>query len=97
MSALGDIHLADLNEERRRRVLVASNARFNRATRRVVVIPEVFGEPDDVPFPWRVMVDDAIFAVDLLRTISIERLLQRTGQASLVDMLQIRRAILHIT
>jgi len=97
VSALGDIHLADLNEERRRRVLVASNARFNRATRRVVVIPEVFGEPDDVPFPWRVMVDDAIFAVDLLRTISIERLLQRTGQASLVDMLQIRRAILHIT
>lgn len=97
MSALGDIHLADLNEERRRRVLVASNARFNRATRRVVVIPEVFGEPDDVPFPWRVMVGDAIFAVDLLRTISIERLLQRTGQASLVDMLQIRRAILHIT
>ncbi len=97
MSALGDIHLADLNEERRRRVLVASNARFNHATRRVVVIPEVFGEPDDVPFPWRVMIDDAIFAVDLLRTISIERLLQRTGQASLVDMLQIRRAILHIT
>jgi len=97
VSALGDIHLADLNEERRRRVLVASNARFNRATRRVVVIPEVFGEPDDVPFPWRVMVGDAIFAVDLLRTISIERLLQRTGQASLVDMLQIRRAILHIT
>ena len=97
MSALGDIHLADLNEERRRRVLVASNARFNCATRRVVVIPEVFGEPDDVPFPWRVMVGDAIFAVDLLRTISIERLLQRTGQASLVDMLQIRRAILHIT
>jgi len=97
VSALGDIHLADLNEERRRRVLVASNARFNRATRRVVVIPEVFGERDDVPFPWRVMIDDAIFAVDLLRTMSIERLLQRTGQASLVDMLQIRRAILHIS
>lgn len=97
MSALGDIHLADLNEERRRRVLVASNARFNRATGRVVVIPEVFGEPDDIPFPWRVRVADAIFAVDLLRTTSIERLLQRTGHAALVEMLQIRRAILHIT
>lgn len=97
MSALGDIHLADLNEERRRRVLVASNSRFNRAANRVVVIPEVFGEADEVQFPWRVTVDEAVFAVDFLRTIPVERLLQRTGQASHLEMLQVRRAIQHIT
>ena len=41
MSEAGDIYLADLDEERRRRVLVVSNARFNRAAERVLVAPEL--------------------------------------------------------
>ncbi len=97
MTAQGDIHLADLNEERRRRVVVASKSRFNRAADRVVVIPEIFGDPDEVPFPWRISDDDAVFAVDLLRTIPIERLLERTGQVSHEALLQIRHVIYQIT
>ena len=97
MSEPGDIHLADLNEERRRRVLVASNSRFSRAAGRVVVIPEVFGAPDEVPFPWRVNSDGAVFAVDLLRTLPVERLLERTGHASHTALVQIQRAIRLIT
>ncbi len=97
MTLQGDIYLADLNEEIRRRVLIASNSRFNRTAGRAVVIPEIFGEPDAVPFPWRVTVDDATFAVDLLRTIPVERLLQRIGQVPHPAMIQIRRAITHVT
>ncbi|TPW09674.1 MAG: Uncharacterized protein FD127_4064, partial [Acidimicrobiaceae bacterium] len=52
----GDIHLADLNDKLRRRVLVISSARFHHASGRALVAPEVIGEPDDVPFPWRVQV-----------------------------------------
>jgi mRNA-degrading endonuclease toxin of MazEF toxin-antitoxin module len=96
VTAQGDIHLADLNEERRRRVLVVSTVRFNRMTRRVVVIPEVGGAPDEVPFPWRIEVEGAVFAVDLLRSMPAERLLQRTGRATHATMLQVRRAIQHI-
>ena len=74
MIDVGDIHLADLNEERRRRVLVVSIARFHRAADRVLIAPETLGPPDDVPFPWRVAVDGAVFAVDFLRTIPLDTL-----------------------
>lgn len=97
MTEPGDIYLADLNEERRRRVLIASNARFNHAAGRVVVVPEVFGGMDDVRFPWRIAGDDAVFAVDLLRTIPAERLLDRVGRAAHPAMAQVRRAITNIT
>jgi mRNA-degrading endonuclease toxin of MazEF toxin-antitoxin module len=97
VTAQGDIHLADLNEERRRRVLVVSKVRFNRMTGRVVVVPEVGGRPDEVPFPWRIEADGVVFAVDLLRSMPVERLLQRTGRATHGTMLQVRRAIQHIT
>ena len=97
MIDVGDIHLADLNEERRRRVLVVSIARFHRAADRVLIAPETLGPPDDVPFPWRVAVDGAVFAVDFLRTIPLDRLLDRTGGAPLATMLAVRRAILNIT
>ena len=63
----------------------------------MVVIPEIFGDPDEVPFPWRITDDEAVFAVDLLRTIPIDRLLERTGQVSHEALLQIRRAIHQIT
>ena len=43
MTDAGDIHLADLNEECRRHVLVVSNRRFNRLSGRVLVAPELRG------------------------------------------------------
>lgn len=77
----GDIHLADLNEDQRRRVLVISTDRFHRLAGRVLVAPELPGPADDVSFPWRVTVDDSVFAVDLLRSLTIERLLDRVDRA----------------
>ena len=50
MIEAGDVHLADLNEERRRHVLVVSNGRFNRLSGRALVAPEITGDPDEVPF-----------------------------------------------
>ncbi len=97
MTDLGDIHLADLNEERRRRVLIASASKFNRMAGRVVVIPEVLGEPDQIPFPWRIEIDDTVFAVDMLRTLAVDRLLERTGRASHETMSRVRGAIRQIT
>ena len=93
----GDIFLADLNEELRRRVLVISTERFHRASGRAIVAPEVVGEPDEVPFPWRVQVEDAVYAVDLVRTLPIDRLLDRTDRATAAAMSAVRGALLNIT
>ena len=93
----GDIHLADLHEERRRRVLVISNGRFHAASGRVLVAPEVVGDADEVPFPWRVQVNDAIFALDLVRSLPIERLLDRIDRAPAAAVAVVRRALRHIT
>jgi mRNA-degrading endonuclease toxin of MazEF toxin-antitoxin module len=93
----GDIHLADLNEEHRRRVLVISNDRFHRASGRVLVAPEIYGPPDEVPFPWRVQVDTAVYAVDLARSLPVDRLLDRTDRAPSAAMSAVRRALLNIT
>jgi mRNA-degrading endonuclease toxin of MazEF toxin-antitoxin module len=77
----GDIFIADLGMERRRRVLVVSPAEFNRVAGVVVVAGELAVPADATPFPWRIDVDDAVFALDLLRTIEPRRLVERTGRA----------------
>jgi mRNA-degrading endonuclease toxin of MazEF toxin-antitoxin module len=93
----GDIYLADLHEERRRRVLVVSNDRFHRVSARVLVAPEILGAPDAVPFPWRVQIDDSVYAVDLVRSLPAGRLLDRTDRAPAAAMAAVRRALLSIT
>lgn len=92
----GDLHLADLNEARRRQVLVVSTASFHRLAGRALVAPQLFGEPDAVPFPWRVTVEGAVFAVDFLRSVPIARLLERTGRAPYEAMGAVRRALANI-
>jgi hypothetical protein len=76
----GDIHFADLNEERRCRVFVISNARFQGVSGRVLVAPEIIGAPGEVPFPWRVQVDEAVYAVDLVRSLPAAHLLERADR-----------------
>ena len=93
----GDIFLADLNEVLRRRVLVISTERFHRASGRALVAPEILGDPDDVPFPWRLQVEDGVYAVDLARSVPIDRLLDRTDRATAATMAIVRRALLNIT
>jgi mRNA-degrading endonuclease toxin of MazEF toxin-antitoxin module len=93
----GDIYLADLNDEVRMKVLVASTAQFTRYCDRVFVAPEVPRFEGEVLYPWRVESDGAVFAVDLLRSITADRLLERTGRASPPTIERVRRAIAHIT
>jgi mRNA-degrading endonuclease toxin of MazEF toxin-antitoxin module len=93
----GDIHLADLNDDVRRRVLIVSNERFHAISGRVLVAPEVLVEADEVLFPWRVRIDDAVYAVDLVRSLPTARLLERTDRAPVAAMASVRRAFLHIT
>ena len=97
MTEQGSIHLADLNEERRRRVLIVSSTRFHRAASRVIVIPEVVGPPDAVPFPWRIECDNVVFAVDFMRTLPADRLLDCVGQVTPRALAQIRSAIRELT
>ena len=92
----GDIHLADLNEEVRRRVLVVSNLRFNVAAGRVLIAAEIFGDIDEVALPWRVEIEGAVYAVDFVRSIAGDRLLDRVGRAPATAMARVRRAMLHI-
>lgn len=93
----GDIYLADLNEERRRRVLVVSGERFNRLSGRAIVAPAIDLPPDDVPDPWRLPVDEYVFAVDFLRALPRARLLEKVGSAPLEAVVAARRAIHMIT
>jgi mRNA-degrading endonuclease toxin of MazEF toxin-antitoxin module len=93
----GDIHLAHLSDEVRRRVLVLSNARFNEMSGRVLVAPEVPSDPDEVLFPWRVRVDDTVYAIDLGRTLRADRILDRVDRAPFEAIASARRALQQIT
>lgn len=97
MIEAGDIYLADLNEDRRLRVLVVSNERFHRLAGRVLVAPELALLPGDVTFPWRVTVDDTTFAVDLLRSVPAGRLLERVDRAPAGVVKQVEQVLRHIT
>lgn len=97
MIEAGDIYLADLNEDRRLRVLVVSNERFHRLAGRVLVAPELALLQGDVTFPWRVTVDDTTFAVDLLRSVPAERLLERVDRAPAGVVKQVEQVLRHIT
>lgn len=92
----GDIYLADLNDEQRRRVLVLSNARFTEHSGVALVVPELPGPPDVAAFPWRVPADGRTFAVDMLRTVPVDRLLERVDRAPAAAVAAARRALLQI-
>lgn len=92
----GDIALADLRDETRLRVLVVSDARFHRLAARAVVVPEVGADADEVLPPWRIEIEASVFAVDLLRSIPTDRLLDVVGRAPAPQFDQVRRAIRHI-
>ena len=93
----GDIHLADLRDERRWVVLVLSNDRFHRMSERVLVAPAIDVDDDEVLPPWYIRMDGDVFALDLLRSIPVARLLERTGRAASVDLERARRALRLIT
>lgn len=93
----GDIHLADLRDERRWVVLVVSNDRFHRMSDRVLVAPGIEVDDDEILPPWYIRVDGAVFALDMVRSIPAARLLKRTGRASSVDVERVRRTLRLIT
>ncbi len=97
MIETGDIYLADLNEDRRLRVLVISNERFHRLAGRVIVAPELSSVTGPTMFPWRITVDDAEFAVDLIRSVPIDRLLDRVGRAPASLVKLVEQALRRIT
>jgi mRNA-degrading endonuclease toxin of MazEF toxin-antitoxin module len=88
----GEIYLADLNEELRRKVVVVSSERFAQASHRVMIVPEISG-PDPIGFPWRVASADAVFAVELLQSLDADRLLERVGRVTPKAMVQIRSVL----
>lgn len=92
MADAGDIYVADLNDEVRRRVLVISNSRFHGLAGRAFVLPTASPRP----FPWRIEHEDEVYAVDLLQTISTNRLLELSGRAPQTVVRQARLAIRHI-
>lgn len=93
----GDIHLADLRDERRWVVLVLSNDRFHGTAERVLVAPGIEFDDDEVLPPWNLRVDGDVFALDLLRSIPAARLLRRTSRASSLELDRARRTLRLIT
>lgn len=61
-----------------------------------MVIPEISIEADEFLHPWRIEVEDSVFAVDLLHSIPIDRLLETVGRAPAGPLEEVRRAIRHI-
>lgn len=55
------------------------------------------GDPDEIPFPWRIEIDEAVYAVDLVRSLPVGRLLDRTDRAPAATMSAVRRALRAIT
>lgn len=96
MIDIGDIHLADLGQERRIPVLIVSSGRFTGLAGRAIVAPAIPGEPDEIPFPWRIEAEGHVFAVDLLRSIPTERLLERIGRVTPTVAASVQRVIRHI-
>jgi hypothetical protein len=97
MTELGDIHYADFHDEVRRRVMVASSARFHRTSGRVLVVPELIATGPHPSYPWRVEAMGTWFAVDRLTTLAAESLLQPVGTAPMVAVERLRRAIRNMT
>jgi hypothetical protein len=62
-----------------------------------VVAGELAVPVDGTPYPWRIQVGDAVFALDLLRTIEPRRLPDRAGRAGNDTVAAVRRALGHIT
>jgi mRNA-degrading endonuclease toxin of MazEF toxin-antitoxin module len=92
----GDIHLADLHQQHRIPVLVMSAGKFTRLSGRAIVAPAVPGEPDNVPFPWRIEAEGHVFAIDLLRSIPTDRLLERVGRVTPAVAASVQRVSRHI-
>lgn len=92
----GDIYLADLKQEARLPVLVVSSNKFTRLSGRAVIAPGVPGEPDEMPFPWRIKAEGHVFAIDLLRSIPADRLLERVGRVTPTVASSVQRVMRHI-
>ena len=96
MIEAGDIHLADVNQEQRVHVLVVSSGKFTRLSGRAIVAPAIPGEPDEVPFPWRIEAEGHVFGIDMLRSIPTERLLERVGRVTPAVAASVQRVTRHI-
>jgi mRNA-degrading endonuclease toxin of MazEF toxin-antitoxin module len=78
-------------------VLVLSTARFHEYTGRAIVAPGVALAPLADEMPWRITVGEHVFAVDLLRSVPTDRLLERAGRADAGAVRRAQRAIRAIT
>jgi len=91
----GEVWIADLGEEIRRRVLVLSDARLHQIANRAVVAPMSTKVPDSAP--WFVDAGDDEYAnVHLIRSIPVARLLERARVIDHRAMVEIRSVITHL-
>jgi len=91
----GEVWIADLGEEIRRRVLVLSDARLHQIANRAVVAPMSTKVPDSAP--WFVDAGDDEYAnVHLIRSVPVARLLERARVIDHRAMVEIRSVLTHL-
>ena len=91
----GEVWIADLGDEIRRRVLVLSDARLHQLANRAVVAPMSTEVPDAAP--WFVDAGDDEYAnVHLIRSIPVARLLERARAVDHRAMVEIRSVLTHL-
>ena len=80
--------MADPNDELRR-VLVLSSARFHDLAGRAIIAPAAAARP----YPWGIVDNDEVFAIALLQSISVDRLLERVGHVPAAIVRTARQAM----
>ena len=91
----GEVWVADLGDETRRRVLVLSDARLHQIAQRAIVAPMSTEAPNGAP--WFVDTGhDEHVNVHLIRSIPVARLLERARVIDHRAMIEIRSVLTHL-
>ncbi len=77
--------------------MVLTSIRFHRLAGRAIVAPAVVVSAADPQPPWRIAVGSDLFALDALRTVDLEQLLESVGRADRQACTAARSALQAIT
>jgi mRNA-degrading endonuclease toxin of MazEF toxin-antitoxin module len=89
----GDIWLADVGRETRQHVVVVSRRRFHDLSGRALIIPQIDQPSATTGSPWTASFNGATYRADHVRSIGIDRLLERRDRLPADVTQRLRSAI----
>ena len=92
----GDIWLADVGRETRQLVVVVSRRRFHDLSGRALIVPQIDQPSATTGSPWTVSFDGVTFRADHIRSIAVNRLLERRDRLPADATQRLRSAIRNV-